>query len=38
MTYHVTAAKWKHFWVLDIEGVGVTQSEGFEDAEAMVRD
>lgn len=38
MTYKVTAKAWEHGWELHIEGIGVTQSEGVEDAEAMVRD
>jgi hypothetical protein len=38
MTYHVTATRWEHYWVLNIDGIGVTQSEGLDDAEAMVRD
>jgi len=38
MTYKVTAKAWEHGWELHIEGVGVTQSEGVEDAEATVRD
>jgi hypothetical protein len=38
MTYKVTAKVWEHGWILHIAGVGVTQSEGVEDAEAMVRD
>lgn len=37
MTYKITAKAWEHGWELHIEGVGVTQSEGVEDAEAMVR-
>ncbi|WP_112135101.1 hypothetical protein [Glycomyces dulcitolivorans] len=38
MTYKVTAKAWTQGWELHIEGVGVTQSEGVEDAEAVVRD
>jgi hypothetical protein len=38
MTYKVTAKAWEHGWELHIEGIGVTQCEGVEDAEAMVRD
>jgi hypothetical protein len=34
----VKARAWESGWELHIEGVGVTQSEGVEDAEAMVRD
>jgi hypothetical protein len=37
-TYSVTARRWRHGWELHIDGVGVTQSRGLGDAEAMVRD
>ncbi|WP_030144570.1 hypothetical protein [Glycomyces sp. NRRL B-16210] len=38
MAFRVTAKAWEHGWELYIEGVGVTQAEGVDDAEAMVRD
>lgn len=38
LPYKVVAKAWEHGWELHIEGIGVTQSEGVEDAEAMVRD
>lgn len=34
----VTASRWENYWVLDIEGFGVTQSHSLASAEAMVRD
>jgi hypothetical protein len=37
-TYAVTARRWRYGWELHIDGVGVTQSHGLKDAEAMVRD
>lgn len=37
-TYRVTAIPWGSGLELHVEGVGVTQSHGMEDAEAMVRD
>jgi hypothetical protein len=37
-TYTVHARPWEHGWELHIDGVGVTQSEGLDDAEDTVRD
>lgn len=37
-TYTVRAVRWERGWELHIEGVGVTQSHGLRDAEAMIRD
>jgi predicted transcriptional regulator len=37
-SYTVAARRWRHGWELHIDGVGVTQSHGLGDAEAMVRD
>ena len=34
----VRAVRWERGWELHIEGVGVTQSHGLNDAERMVRD
>ena len=36
--YMVRAVRWERGWELHIEGVGVTQSHGLNDAERMVRD
>lgn len=36
--FRVIARRWEHGIELHIEGVGVTQSHGVEDAEHMVRD
>jgi hypothetical protein len=37
-TYQVQAQRWQHGWELHIHGLGVTQSYGKADAEAMVRE
>lgn len=37
-TYIVHAKRWKNGWELHIDGVGVTQCQNLNDAEAMVRD
>lgn len=37
-TYTVTARRWRNYWELHIDGVGVTQSRTLSKAEEMVRD
>lgn len=36
--YSVRARRWAHGWELHIDGIGVTQTTGLGDAEAMIRD